>query len=309
MNLEKSLHDFASKHKFLKSKGALSVALVMTRTAQVNGLPLDKKELVTEGRGQVKGLGGEAVQKILAEHGITRLLAREGGRTSRGSMGNMQDYVFLLNDLQQRGEADLKQIELWWIQCVKNYFAAFPLKLKLDAGASLRASIDSLFHEAEKRQVESTGTMVVGAMMQHLVGAKLEVLYPEMELKHHGFSVADAPTQRPGDFILNGCAIHVTTTPTERLLEKCRENIDQGLSVLIITSPKGIVSVENLVESSPLAGRIDALDIRQFLVGNVMEWAKFSVVDRRDVIGQLLIKYNEIIEACETDPSLKIEFA
>ena len=41
-------------------------------------------ELLTEGGGQVFGLGKSAVQSILHRHDITRVLASEGGRTSRG---------------------------------------------------------------------------------------------------------------------------------------------------------------------------------------------------------------------------------
>ena len=37
------------------------------------------------------------IQRILADHGITRVLAEEGGRTSRGSVGLMQKYVEFLN--------------------------------------------------------------------------------------------------------------------------------------------------------------------------------------------------------------------
>lgn len=47
------------------------------------GLPLNPDELLTEAGGQVLGLGRGAVQAVLNRHGITRVLAAEGGRTSR----------------------------------------------------------------------------------------------------------------------------------------------------------------------------------------------------------------------------------
>src|SRR5690348_4220737 len=98
MDLQSALKDFAAKKKFL-GKGPLSVALVITKHAQAKGLPLDPNQLITEGGGQVRGLGKDPVQVILARHGITKLLASEGGRTSRGSMGKMQQYVAFLNTL------------------------------------------------------------------------------------------------------------------------------------------------------------------------------------------------------------------
>jgi hypothetical protein len=52
---------------------------------------------LTKNKGQVAGLGGDNLKKILKEHGITQILAAEGGRTSRGNMGLMMEYVKFLN--------------------------------------------------------------------------------------------------------------------------------------------------------------------------------------------------------------------
>ena len=90
-DLQNALIAFAKERKFNR-KGPLCVALVMTQQARAKGLPLDSGELLTEGGGQVFGLGKSAVQSILQRHGITRVLASEGGRTSRGSIGNMREY-------------------------------------------------------------------------------------------------------------------------------------------------------------------------------------------------------------------------
>lgn len=96
-DLERALEAFTSKHGF-KGKGPLCVALVVTEHARVKGLPLEPDALVTGGGGQVLGLGRSAVQSILNRHGIERVLAAEGGRTSRGSLKNMRHYVAFLND-------------------------------------------------------------------------------------------------------------------------------------------------------------------------------------------------------------------
>src|SRR4051812_35120667 len=92
------LERFASEKGF-RGQGPLSVALVVTQHAKETGLPLNPGKLVTEGGGQVLGLGRGAVQGVLKRHGIERILAAEGGRTSRGSLGNMREYVVFLNSL------------------------------------------------------------------------------------------------------------------------------------------------------------------------------------------------------------------
>src|SRR5271155_1838724 len=121
-------------------------------SCRVKGLPLDSGELLTEGGGQVFGLGKSAVQSILQPHGITRVLASEGGRTSRGSIGNMREYVTLLNLLHAEGRADLDAIEAFWIARVHEFFAAKPFRIRLDASRSLRTVVRDVLDQAEERQ-------------------------------------------------------------------------------------------------------------------------------------------------------------
>lgn len=218
MKINQKLHAFASKHKFLGNKGPLCVGLVITRIAREENLPLVPEKMLTKGGGQVKGLGKGAVQKILKDYGISRILASEGGRTSRGSIGNMQDYVGFINLVAANDAVDLEEVEKWWIERIHDYFSASPLKLKVDRGISLRNCLCSVLEEAATRQAQSPGATIVGAVMQHLVGAKLEILYPDHEFQHHGYSVADSSTNRSGDFLIGDSVIHVTTAPSEMLL-------------------------------------------------------------------------------------------
>src|ERR1700693_2529381 len=109
-DLQEALNAFTRERKFNR-KGPLCVAFVMTQQARVKGLPLDSAELLTEGGGQVFGLGKSAVQSILQRHGIARVLAAEGGRTSRGRIGNMREYVALLNPLHSESRVELDALQ------------------------------------------------------------------------------------------------------------------------------------------------------------------------------------------------------
>ena len=165
-DLQDALITFTSERKFNR-KGPLCVALVMTQQARVKGLPRDPGELLTEGGGQVLGRGKSAVQSILQRHGITRVLASEGGRTSRGSIGNMREYVAFLNQLHFEGAADLDAIEGFWIARVHEFFAAKPLRIRLDASRSLRTIVRDVLDQAEERQKTTPGVYYAGAVMQH----------------------------------------------------------------------------------------------------------------------------------------------
>jgi Domain of unknown function (DUF4928) len=135
--LRNALNAFVAEKRF-HTKGSLSVALVVTEHARKRGLPLSSEQLKTAKGGQVLGLGQSAVQAILKRHNIERLLAKEAGRTSRGSIKNMEDYVTLLNGLYQRHLCDIDAIEDFWICEVRKYFMSKPLKVKLDVSKNLR---------------------------------------------------------------------------------------------------------------------------------------------------------------------------
>jgi len=176
--------------KFLR-KGGLCVGLVVTRRANDTGLPLKPESLRTTQGGQVVGLGKSAVQRILESHGITKVLAEEGGRTSRGSLGLMADYVRALNELHEAGLLDLKDAELWWISKVRSHFASEGPRFMFDPSKSIQANIEDLLLQASEAQANAGGANYIGAMLQHLVGAKLDLVLGEGIVKHHGSSVAD----------------------------------------------------------------------------------------------------------------------
>jgi hypothetical protein len=306
MNIDKSLAKFAKDENFT-NKGPLCVALIVTKHAIKKGLPLEAEDLLTKSGGQVVGLGKSSVQSILKSHGIKSVLAEEGGRTSRGSVGNMRKYVEFLNKLNPQAEQDLHAIEAWWISRVKKHFAGKPFTLRFDASKSLRSVIRDLFAQAEKRQAKSSGYTIVGTMLQHLVGAKLNLLL-DKKIEHHGASVADRVSNREGDFLIEDVAIHVTTTPGEALIRKCQSNLNAGFKPVIITTDKGVAAAEVLAGTAGISDRVDVFDAEQFLAGNLYELGKFKQIGRKATADQLIEEYNKIIESCETDPSLRIEF-
>lgn len=304
--LEKRLTEFRDANS-LKSKGQLAVILHITRLAIENGLPLDPQTLRTDKEGQVKGLGKGRVQNILKTHGITRVLAEEGGRTSRGSLGNASDYVEFLNTLHAKNEADLPAIEKWWVARVQDYFSSKPFTLKFDSSKSLRSIVSDLLAQAIKRQKDNPGTTYAGTVLQHLVGAKLDLILPEgKRVAHHGANVADAPTARVGDFVLDDVTIHVTTAPSEALIRKCKSNLEAGLRTVIVTIAESRAGIESLAKSFEIEGRIDIIEAEQFIATNILEWSQFAEKSQRTEIMRLISKYNEIIQYVETDPSLAI---
>jgi len=304
--LQKELAAFTAEKSF-RGKGPISVALVVTQHARTMGLPLDDEKLITEGGGQVLGLGKGAVQTVLKRHGIDRVLASEGGRTSRGSLQNMRQYVGFLNALESHAEIDLDVIEAFWIDRVHEFFAGKPFKIKLDASKSLRTVVRDVIEQAEERQKTMPGMYYAGAVLQHLVGAKLDCALGKGSFEHNSFSTADAPGARAGDFLLGDVSIHVTTSPGEGVIERCRENLNDGIRPVLVTIQRGLSVAEGLADNVGLADRIDIFEVEQFVALNVYELGKFAAEGRKTAVTDIVGRYNEIVDEFETDPSLKIE--
>lgn len=291
----------------LTGKGQIATLIYASRLARKSGLPFNVEEgITTEGEGQIKGLGKGAVQAILVDYGITRVLAEEGGRTSRGSLGNIRNFLNFLNDLHVDGQADTSSIEAWWVEQAKHFFNAKPFALRFEAGKSLRSVFRDLLAQAKKRQDEGAGTMFVGAMLQHLVGAKLSLALPTIVIEHNGFSVADGPTGRSGDFEIGNASLHVTTTPGEAVIRKCVANLSAGRHPIIVTMHDMLPAADAFATAQGIADKLDVLDAEQFLVANLHELGGFRSDQRRVTLEALVDKYNEIVASQETDPSLRI---
>ncbi|MEO7933626.1 MAG: DUF4928 family protein [Chthoniobacterales bacterium] len=229
--------------------------------------------LSNEEQGSIDALGGiervvEIADGILKEHGINRSLFSAHER----------------QDLRLRSR----------------------VIFEFDSGKSLRANIDDLLQQAQEVQANAGGTNYVGAMLQHLVGAKLDLVMGAGKLKHHGASVADHSTERKGDFQVEEVAIHVTTHPSEALVRKCAANLKAGLKPLIISIGDGVSGAAFLLKNSDLADRVDVLDAGQFLTANVYERSFFKAAECKVTLSKLLARYNEIVASCETDPTLLV---
>jgi len=302
-----SLKAFQLKHDVF-SKGKLSLVIQFTRMVKEKDFPLKVSDFQTDSKGQVSGIGGANLKRILKDHGITRQLTSEGGRTSRGSMGLMMAYVTFLNQLHERQAVNLDEAENYWAEEVRQFFNNQPFILSADASKTIRANLDDLFDQAKRREQQNRGTRYLGVMLQHLVAAKLQMILPDGSFEIHGASVADAQTDRSGDFVINNTSIHCTTMPGDLLMEKCKSNISAGSRPVIITIYDRVHTAMTLVEDAGLAGRVEIWDIQQFLSSNVLEHSSFVDGSRNITLGDIINRYNKIVEEVETDPSLRIEF-
>lgn len=80
-------------------------------------------------------------------------------------------------------------------------------ELHFDTGRSLRANIEDLLQQGQELQADAGGANYVGAVLQHLVGTKLDVVLGQGKIQHHGSSVADHSIERKADFQIEAVAM------------------------------------------------------------------------------------------------------
>lgn len=213
-----------------------------------------------------------------------------------------------MNGLPTLDPDDIAAIEGWWVERFVDYFNSEPFRLNYDSSRTLASVIRNLLDQAIDRQKKSPGKTYVGAVLQHLVGAKLELALPELTITHNGASVADSVSARSGDFVIDNTIIHCTTAPSEALMRKCQGNIRAGQQPIILTITKMMGAAEGLAENLGIEGRVEVMDALQFLAANLYEMSLFKVSDRKITVMRLIEKYNEIIMNHEADASLRIAF-
>lgn len=301
------LKEFQTENN-IHTKGPLSLVVQFTRLVRDCEFPLNPDDFQTSSKGQVAGLGGANLKKILNDHGITQTLSSEGGRTSRGSMGLMIAYVNFLNAWNLEAPVDLVEVEAFWAEQVREYFRNQPFVLNSDAAKTIEANLNDLFEQARKRQRQNPGTHYLGIMLQHLVAAKLNLVLPDGSFEIHSATTADAPTERSGDFAVNNTIIHCTTAPGAPLIEKCEANLRGSYRPVVVTIFDRVNAARSLCEDAGLAGRVEVWDVQQFLSTNVHERSLFNDANRNSTLADIIARYNDIALKVENDPSLRIDF-
>jgi len=173
---------------------------------------------------------------------------------------------------------------------------------------SLSAMFRDLLKQAQKRQKEMPGVMDVDTILHYLIGAQLKLILvtEPIQVKLYRGSGVNGSSTQAGNFLIKQCAIHVTIYPTWALLEKCKENLADGLRPIIITGNDQVEAVEILANAKGIADRVEILAAEQFLAANLYELSEFGETERATTLEQLISVYNRLIDRHETDPSLRI---
>lgn len=287
------------------ARGTIGVALVVLEKMQ-SDFSLDLDNYRARGKGQLKGMGPAAVKKILSGFGEDRPFLKEGGRTNRGAPGDIESLLAALKKagLEKLSEKErnlaLKSMQEFLVEKVREYHNRKRMKLIFETDKSLWESVKALLALAKQRGKD-------GPVAQYLIGAKLQLRFPEMTIENSSYSTADDQLGRPGDFFIGDTVFHVTVSPSPGVFEKCKVNLSENKRVYIIVPENKIAGARQIAENYNIAEKVSFSSVESFVSQNIDEISSFSKKELLREFRSLLETYNKRVDAIESDKSLMIE--
>ncbi len=264
--------------------------------------PLSRSNYITPGN-QVR-TSGSLIQLILSRHGEDRRFTSEGGRTTRATVPAAEGIAAVLNEtaaLVDLSESDRGQVidslQAWLVGRVKDYLDQQAIEVEVNLNKPSPQIVADILAAAGSKG---------GAVAQHLVGAKLAVRYPDLEIENFSYTTADRQLGRPGDFVVGDTAFHVTVAPMPPVLNKCEENIRNGYRPMLLVLDTRLQAARQMAEAIEVQDRVGILAIESFVGQNLEELGGFGKGGLAEGFKTLLEQYNRRVEAVEADRSLLI---
>ena len=173
------------------------------------------------------------------------------------------------------------------------------LKLAIDRRQAPSSWISLIVENAKDRSG--------GVVEQHLVGAKLERRFKEIDIANFPAHAADRQTEREGDFNISNLVYHVTATPSRNVLQKCGNNIRAGLHPILVIPRAQENKARVLSQDEGIDKELTIISIEDFIAMNIIELATEESKDFFTVLKEIVQIYNKRLEEVETDLSLQIE--
>lgn len=295
--LKKHSHGFPAR-------GTVAGALAVTERLKKE-FKLDLNFHTAKGGTQIAGASGHALEKILAQLGEKRKFLVEGGRTNRGLRSEIGKFLAAiealgLSDLGVKKRAiALEEVQKFLLIRVQEFFNRERIKFVYTLEKSTAHIVGDILEATRASGKE-------GAVAQYLVGAKLQLRFPEIEVSNDSFSSADTQAGRHGDFLIQDTAFHVTVAPMAGVFDKCVANLNGGKRAFLLVPARSVEGARQNA-NSVANGRIDVAAIESFVGFNVDEISMFGKGASAKALAKLLETYNQRVQKTETDLSLMID--
>lgn len=303
-DLYETWKNMSNKDEGEHPKGIISACLVLLRNLK-RKYDLDPRSHRSKNGTQMRGASGKSTAAVLAEFGETRRFTSEGGRTNRSTLvaaEQLLDFLgpFRLDELDvDDRNAVLTEMQRFLVDKVVEFHGRQRLTICYDRNRTTWQNVHDILTAARQHGC-------AGPVAQYLVGAKLQLRFPDQEIGNESYSTADVQLGRSGDFIIGDTAFHVTVAPQTELFRKCVWNLEKGLRPYVLVPDDSLAAARQMAKLE--AGeRVSVESIESFVGQNVDELSEFSAAQLRSRFLTLLTLYNERVGRTEMDKSMIIE--
>lgn len=255
---------------------------------------------------QIRGQGLPLANKILEKfHVPMKLTSGEFGRTNRSSVPTAEKLLAVLAPLhvedltKDERNRMLTALQEKLLTSLLMYSDHFQIEAHYEPTMNTEKFIQSVLSKGTPK--------TSGAIAQHLVGAKLELRFPAIDISNHSASTADAPTERSGDFIVGDTVFHVTMAPQDLVFLKCKRNLAANYRVYLLVPASQLEIAFRKAKSFGLEENIVVKSIESFIGQNIDELGLFSTHLMRQELRKLIDVYNRRILVERYAPELRIE--
>lgn len=264
--------------------------------------PVSRDDVISLG-GEVKG-ARSGLGNILEVYGVPRRYLKEVTTRQGHQDGQRLFEAFDWgNKLMEVSAEERDRLLLELIGDLSNRASQWlrrqNLKLDVDRRQAPTAWVNLIVENAKQRSG--------GVVEQHLVGAKLERRFEDIEIPNHPAHAGDRQTARAGDFTISQLVYHVTATPSRNVIQKCAENTKIGLHPILLVPSEQEFKAIALAQDEGVDKELTIISIEAFVALNIIELATEENKDFFGVLQDIVQIYNRRLAEVETDLSLRIE--
>jgi len=283
------------------SRNTIAVGIVALHHLQQQS-PVSRHDVLSQG-GELKS-ARSGLANILEAHGVDPVYLKEV--TTRQAGPDAQRLFESLNwgrifqELSDsKREVIIERLIGRLVDKANKWLRSQNLKLRINRRQAPATWLDLIISNAKSRSG--------GVVEQHLVGAKLERRFDDVEVENHPAHAADLQTERAGDFAIERLVYHVTAVPSRGVIKKCRENLSAGLQPILLTPKSSVNRAVVFAEEEGIEDNLNIFSIEDFVALNIIELATEEEKDYFVILQEIVEIYNRRLEEVETDLSLLIE--